>query len=599
MPHTSPTTPAWLASLLHGPAALDAAAQCIQTHISWVVLAGGRAYKFKKPLNLGFLDFSTLAQRRAACLEELRINRRTAPGIYEAVVAVLGPAQAPRLVPLAQLPAAQQALSTPAVPAAPPAPATPAAPDAVSPDAALLDCEVLDYGVQMQRFGDDQLLARQLAAGTLTVAHLDALAQQVAQFHASAAVAPEGSAWGSPALVRQQAQANLDALASVALPDADRALLADLQRWTQHEGQRLAPLMARRQASGCVRECHGDLHLNNLVLIDGRPQLFDAIEFSAALRWIDTVADIAFLAMDLQAQGRPDLAWHFLNAWLEHSGDVAGLALLPWYLVYRALVRAMVAGLRLAQASDAAEHAASLGELQRYLALAHQLSQPRARWLGLAHGVSGSGKSRHSARLVAERGVVRLRADVERKRLFGLAPTDTSAGVVPGGIYTQDATQRTYDHLAALAAQVLDAGFAVLVDATFLARAHRAQFVALAAQYQVPCRILAFDAPVAVLRERVQRRLHKGGNASEATLEVLEAQLARREPLNAAEQALAVCVDTSQAVDWAALLPAAAGGGPVSPSPGAATGAAAPLSSPGNEKTCPPPCSPGTARTAA
>ena len=545
MPDTPPSTPAWLAPLLHGPAALDAAAQCIETHISWVVLAGSRAYKFKKPLSLGFLDFSTLAQRRAACLEELRINRRTAPKMYETVLAVLGPAQAPRLVPLGQLTPTQQE-------------------------------EVLDYGVQMQRFGDDQLLARQLAAGTLTTAHLDALAQQVAQFHVSAAVAPAGSAWGSAALVRQQAQTNLDTLATVALPDADRALLADLQRWTQREGQRLAPLMARRQASGCVRECHGDLHLNNLVLIDGQPQLFDAIEFSEALRWIDTVADIAFLAMDLQAQGRPDLAWHFLNAWLEHSGDYAGLALLPWYLVYRALVRALVAGLRLAQAPDAAARAACLGELQRYLALAQQLSQPRARWLWLAHGVSGSGKSRHSARLVAARGMVRLRADVERKRLFGLAPAAASDGVVPGGIYSADATQRTYDHLAALAAQVLAAGFAVLVDATFLARAQRAQFVALAAQQQVPCRILAFDAPVAVLRERVLRRLQKGGNASEATLEVLEAQLARREPLDASEQALALCVDTAQPVDWEVLLPT--GAQALSAARGAETGAAAPSS---------------------
>lgn len=526
MPDTDLTSPPWLAPLWHGPTALGAGAQCLQTHISWVVLAGGHAYKFKKPLNLGFLDFSTLAQRRAACLEELRINRRTAPGIYEAVVAVLAPAQAPRLVPLEQLEQSRQ------------------------------DNEVLDYGVQMQRFADDQLLARQLDAGTLTTAHLDALAQQVAQFHASAAVAPEGSDRGSAALVRQQAQANLDALACVPLPEADRATLADLQRWTRHEGERLAPLMARRQASGCVRECHGDLHLGNLVLIDGQPQLFDAIEFSEALRWIDTVADIAFLAMDLQARGRPDLAWRFLNAWLEHSGDVSGLALLPWYLVYRALVRAMVAGLRLAQAQDEATRTDSQAQLQRYLALARQMSQPRPRWLWLAHGVSGSGKSRHGARLAAERGVVCLRADVERKRLFGIAPTATSAGVVPGGIYTPDATQRTYDHLTALAAQVLQAGFPVLVDATFLARAHRAQFVALAAQQQVPCRILSFDAPPDVLRARVEHRLRKGGNASEATLQVLQSQLQRREPLDATEQALAIAVDTSQSVDWAALLPA-------------------------------------------
>lgn len=514
--------PAWLVALLHDPAALGDDAQCLQTHISWVLLAGSRAYKIKKPLSLGFLDFSTLDQRRAACLEELRINRRTAPGMYEAVVAVLGPVQQPRLVPL---------------------------------DVVQQGTEVLDYGVQMQRFADDQLLAQQLAAGTLTSAHLDALAQQVAHLHARACVAPAGSDWGSSTLVRQQAQANFDSLASALLPDTDRARLADLQRWTNHEGQRLAPLMAQRQGSGFVRECHGDLHLCNLVLISGQPQLFDAIEFSQALRWIDTVADIAFLFMDLQAQGRPDLAWQFLNGWLEHTGDYAALALLPWYAVYRALVRAMVAGLRLAQAGDEATRTDSLAQVQRYLALAQQLRQPRARWLLLAHGVSGSGKSHHSARLSAERGVVRLRADVERKRLFGLAPAAASAGVVPGGIYTPDATQRTYDHLTVLAAQVLNAGYPVLVDATFLSRAHRAQFVALAVQQQVPCRILSFDAPLHVLRERVERRLRKGDNASEATLAVLEAQLKCREPLDATEQALAIRVDTSHPVDWVALLP--------------------------------------------
>ncbi|WP_284214673.1 AAA family ATPase [Comamonas jiangduensis] len=514
--------PAWLVALLHNPAALGDDAQCLQTHISWVLLAGSRAYKFKKPLSLGFLDFSTLDQRRAACLEELRINRRTAPGMYEAVVAVLGPVQQPRLVPL---------------------------------DVVQQGTEVLDYGVQMQRFADDQLLAQQLAAGTLTSAHLDTLAQQVAHLHARACVAPAGRDWGSSTLVRQQAQANFDSLASVLLPDTDRARLADLQRWTQHEGQRLAPLLTQRKISGFVRECHGDLHLGNLLLISGQPQLFDAIEFSQALRWIDTVADIAFLFMDLQAQGRPDLAWQFLNGWLEHTGDYAALALLPWYAVYRALVRAMVAGLRLAQAGDEATRADSLAQVQRYLALAQQLRQPRARWLLLAHGVSGSGKSHHSARLSAERGVVRLRADVERKRLFGLAPTAASAGVVPGGIYTPDATQRTYDHLTVLAAQVLSAGYPVLVDATFLSHAHRAQFVALAVQKQVPCRILSFDAPLDVLRERVERRLRKGGNASEATLAVLEAQLKCREPLDATEQALAIRVDTSHPVDWVALLP--------------------------------------------
>ena len=511
--------PLWLSPLLQGPGALAVDARCIETHISWVVLAGQQVFKFKKPLSLGFLDFGTLAQRREACVQELRINRRTAPQLYEAVVALVGPAQVPRLVPLADL----------------------------QPQDA-----VLEYGVQMQRFADGQLLADQLAAGALLASHLAMLAERVAQLHASAAGAPQDSDWGSAVLVRQQAQANLDALDALQLPDADRRTLHALRAWTQQEGERLLPLMAARKAAGQVRECHGDLHLGNLVLLADGPQLFDAIEFSEALRLIDPMADVAFLCMDLQAHGRPDLGWHFLNGWLEHSGDYAGLALLPWYLVYRALVRAMVAGLRWGQAG---QDDASLQELQRYLALAGQLCQPRPRALWLAQGVSGSGKSHGSAPLVAARGMVRLRADVERKRLFGLAPTAASAARVPQGIYDADATERTYAQLLALARTVLDAGFAVLVDATFLAHQQRAPFAALAAELQLPFAILAFDAPASVLQERVQRRLEQGGDASEATLEVLAAQLARREPLDAQEQAWAVQVDTTRPVDWAALLP--------------------------------------------
>ena len=520
--------PLWLSPLLQGPGALAVDARCIETHISWVVLAGQQVFKFKKPLSLGFLDFGTLAQRREACVQELRINRRTAPQLYEAVVALVGPAQVPRLVPLADL----------------------------QPQDA-----VLEYGVQMQRFADGQLLADQLAAGALLASHLAMLAERVAQLHASAAGAPQDSDWGSAVLVRQQAQANLDALDALQLPDADRRTLHALRAWTQQEGERLLPLMAARKAAGQVRECHGDLHLGNLVLLADGPQLFDAIEFSEALRFIDPMADVAFLCMDLQARGRPDLGWHFLNGWLEITGDYAGLALLPWYLVYRALVRAMVAGLRWGQGGEGGEARAqadaSLQELQRYLALAGQLCQPRPRALWLAQGVSGSGKSHNSAPLVAARGMVRLRADVERKRLFGLAPTADSAARVPQGIYSADATERTYAQLLALAHTVLEAGFAVLVDATFLARHQRAPFRALAQAQQLPFAILAFDAPVPVLQQRVQQRLEQGGDASEATLQVLAAQLDRREPLDAQEQALTVHIDTTQPVDWETLMPPA------------------------------------------
>ena len=505
--------PLWLQSLLQGPHALALDARCVETHISWVVLAGQQVFKFKKPLSLGFLDFGTLAQRRHACEEELRINRRTAPQLYQAVVALIAPAQSPRLVALAD----------------------------VQPQD-----EVLEYGVQMQRFADGALLAEQLDAGTLLPAHLSALAERVAQLHASAALAPANSDFGSAAIVRQQSQTNLDTLATMPLPEAERRTLQTLNAWTQREGERLAPLFAARKAAGLVRECHGDLHMGNLVQLSDGAQMFDAIEFSEALRFIDPIADVAFLCMDLHARGRPDLGWHFLNGWLEHSGDYDGLQLLRWYLVYRALVRAMVAGFRLLQS---AQDEAGLHELQRYLALAELLCQPRPRGLWLAQGVSGSGKSFSTMPLVATRGMVRLRADVERKRLFGLAPTASSAGLQSQNIYSAEATKRTYAQLLALARTVLDAGCAVLVDATFLAQSQRAPFRALAAEKELPFAILAFDAPLPVLEQRVAQRLAQGADASEATLEVLAAQLARREPLTEDELALTVQIDTSQPVD--------------------------------------------------
>ena len=495
----------------------------IETHISWLLLAGDFVYKFKKPLKLDFLDFSTLALRRAACEEELRINCRTASDLYLGLVALSGQAGSLRLQPAETAPAG----------------AEPA--------------------VRMRRFAQEALLSRLLEQQRLLPSHIDALAQQVAQFHAGAAVATPQQGWGTAQAVVAPVQdclAALQPLVAQALPALGPAL-RQLAQWCATQGAALAPVFQQRLQAGRVRECHGDLHLANLVLIDGRPQLFDAIEFNPALRWIDCVADIAFLAMDLEARGRADLAWRFLNAWLEHTGDYAGLQVLLYYRVYRALVRARVAGLRLAQVEGEGggdARAASLRELQRYLALALRFTEPRTVELWLAHGFSGAGKSTQSQALIAERGVVRVRADVERKRLFGLAPQASSAAV-PGGIYTAEASQRTHEALAQAARWALEAGHTVLVDATFLNPAMRQRFMALAAQAQVLCRILSFEAPLAVLRERVRSRQQAGGDASEASVQVLEAQWAAAQPLSPAEEALTVHVDTTRPVNWDVLLP--------------------------------------------
>ncbi|MFZ2857753.1 AAA family ATPase [Acidovorax sp.] len=511
-----------LHALQQCPAALGTAESVdwIETHISWLLLAGDWVYKFKKPLKLDFLDFSTQALRRAACEEELRINRRTAPALYQDLVALAGDTHGGLLLlPLAQAP----------------------------PDA--------EPAVRMRRFDQAALLSHVLEAQRLTPAHIDALARHVEGFHDKAAVALPGQGWGTAQAVRAPVQDCLAALqpqVAQAMPDLG-PVLAQVAQWCAAHGEALAPVFEERLRTGRVRECHGDLHLANLVLVNAAPQLFDAIEFNPALRWIDCVADIAFLAMDLQARGRADLAWRFLNAWLERTGDYAGLQVLDYYRVYRALVRARVAGLRLAQTVGDAR-AACLQEQQRYLQLALCFTQPRPVALWLAYGFSGSGKSTQSLGLVCQRGMVRVRADVERKRLFGLESGDASSAV-PGGIYTADASLRTHDRLAQAARWALQAGHAVLVDATFLNPAMRQRFIALAQELRVPCRILCFEAPLDVLRERVRARQQAGGDASEADVRVLEAQWAAVRPLSTDEEALAVHVDTTQPVDWNRLLP--------------------------------------------
>lgn len=483
---------------------------CVETHASWVLLAGDAAWKIKKPLKLDFLDFSTLALRRAACEEELRINRRTAPQLYLGVVPITGTPQAPRL-----------------------GGAGPA----------------IEYAVHMRRF-DRAAEGTQLAErGLLTVAHIDSLARQVAALHQAAERAPADGPYGQPEHVARLAEDNFAPLEGLLAGRAEAAELAALRRWTRAEAARLAPLMQARRAAGWVRECHGDLHLGNIVWLAGEAVLFDALEFDPQLRWIDTMADVAFVFMDLHQHGRPELAWRFLNLYLDLTGDHGGLALLSYYAAYRALVRAKVTALRVQAAGDA--HWASM---LQYLRLALQFSQPRERVLYMASGVSGSGKSSQSQPLIEQRGIVRLRADVERKRLYGLAPEQPSASVA-GGIYTRDASARTYGELLARARAVLEAGFSVLADATFLRRAHRAEFIALADALGLPCRILAFDAPAAVLRERVARRAAAGSDASEATVAVLERQLAEREPFGADELPRVVRVDSTAPVDWSQLLP--------------------------------------------
>ncbi|RZU38355.1 hypothetical protein EV700_2286 [Fluviicoccus keumensis] len=477
----------------------------IETHISWVLLTGEYAYKIKKPVRFPFLDFTTLESRKRCCEEELRLNRRLSGDLYCDVVPIFGSVSSPRL-------------------------------DGGGP--------VIEYAVRMRQFPQECLLDRLAAAGELTPDLLEALALVIADFHRQTPAAPPGHPQCHPEALYAPMQQNFR-LIRPWLTDAD-----DLQRLDRlevragEEYARLQPLLARRIAAGCVRECHGDLHLGNIALIDGRPVPFDCIEFNDAFRLIDIASDAAFLVMDLQSRGLDGLAERFLNGWRERSGDDGALAVMRFYQAYRALVRAKVNVLRLGQQPDEATRTLILAEYRRYAALAERYGSPPPRFLAITHGVSGSGKSHVAQQLVDGWQAQRFRSDVERKRMFGAEE----------GLYGPDATRRTYERLLALGREALAAGYPAVLDATFLDAAWRQAARRLAEAAGVPFLILDCDPPEAVLRERIERRQAAGRDPSDATVDVMLAQRAAREPLTAAEREHAVRIEAEVPADLLARV---------------------------------------------
>ncbi|HEX8964292.1 MAG TPA: AAA family ATPase, partial [Rhodocyclaceae bacterium] len=430
---------------------------------------------------------------------ELVYNRRFAPELYLDVIPLTGTAQAPRCGGRG---------------------------------------EVVEYAVEMLRFDEASRLDHIAARDELTVEHMSLLAAEIVDFHARAAVAPADARFGTPETAAAPAFANFVQLYAL-LPD-ERARLEELEAWTRREAKHCRAAMSARKEQGRVRECHGDLHLGNLILHGGRVVPFDCIEFNDDFRWIDVASELAFTLVDLLDHGKPDLAGWLLNEWLAQGGDFDALRVLRFYMAYRALVRAKVAAIRAGQEDGAAAADADRDTARLYLDLAQRICQPQSPTLTVTHGVSGSGKS-HAAQamlLADPRGnTLRLRSDVERKRLFGLAAHEHSGSPLDGGIYTPAAHEATYRRLEELAQLALHEGWSVIVDAAFLRRAERDAFRRLAANNDVPFAILACEAPVEELRRRLGARR---GDASEATLEVLEKQFGWIEPLADDERACAL-----------------------------------------------------------
>jgi aminoglycoside phosphotransferase family enzyme/predicted kinase len=458
--------------------------ELIETHISWVLLAGDRVYKIKKPVSLGFLDFSTLARRRRFCHDEVRLNRRLASDVYLGVVEIRGSARAPRF-------------------------------DGTG--------RVIEVAVLMRRLPAERMLDRLVRENAAPPALLDGIGTTVARFHAAADTGGEIDELGGIATIRRNWEENFaqtDAVGPELLAEDTRRRVREyVAAFLEREGARFAA----RVAAGRSRDCHGDLQAQHVCCVEP-VQIFDCIEFNHRFRFGDVAGEIAFLAMDLERLGRPDLAIRFLNAYLEENGDYEAVPLLDFYRAYRAWVRGKVT------AFQVADHPERAGEARALFELAGRFVAPRRRpRLVITTGVMGTGKST-AARLAAARlGAIVVRTDAVRKRLAGVPLRERVAPAFGEGLYAPEMGRRTYGEAARLAEELLRAGWPVIVDGSFSHAVERAEARAVADRHGLPFAVLWCDAPHHVLVERLRSRSGDRHEVSDGREELLAEHRARYE----------------------------------------------------------------------
>lgn len=462
--------------------------QLLQTHISFVLLTGDYAYKVKKPMNFGFLDFSTLEKRKYFCEEELRLNRRLAPELYLSVLPIIE---------------------------------TDGKYHFDHPNTGISTGSPVEYAIAMPEFSQDDLLIEMFASGRLTVDHVKQIGEQLAAFHQRAETNNHINSFGTMEAVRAVANDNYASTEKYIGIAQTELQFAQTRAYTEQFFVENAALFSDRIAKGKVRECHGDMHLKNICLYQDKIQIFDCIEFNEPFRNSDVLYDAAFLLMDLQFRGRSDLANIFLNTYLESTGDYEGCALLPLHCSMRAYIRAKVTSFLLDDPNIPADvKAIAQAEASAYYKLAWEYTQPKQGKLIIMSGVSGSGKSTTAKAIASEQDAIYLRSDAIRKQLAGIDLMQRGGD----DIYTPEMTVKTYTRLAELGALLASKGFIVILDAKYDRTSLRSQAIASAQAENIPVEIIYCHASTEVLQQRLRDRAIANNDIADATVDLLTSQ---------------------------------------------------------------------------
>jgi uncharacterized protein len=482
--------------------------QLIQTHISFVLLTGYYTYKIKKPVDFGFLDYSTLEKRRHFCTQELLMNRRTAPEIYLEVLPIT------KTDDRYQLGSNLQSLNPGETP--------------------------VEYTLKMREFSQDSLFLSLLERGQITERLMEELGREVAKFHSTTISNNYIRKFGEVSQIREAIDNNYLISQKYIGGPQTQIQYQETKNYTDLFFEQNQELFDSRIANNKIRECHGDLHLRNIALWQNKILLFDCIEFNEPFRFVDVMYDVAFTVMDLESRGHQELGNAFLNTYIEQTGDWEGLQVLPLYLSRQAYVRAKVTSLMLDDAAISTTEKAEISQTAaHYYQLAWEYTKPRRGKLTLMSGLSGSGKST-VARYVARRtGAIQIRSDAVRKHLGGI-PLNERGGQ---DLYSEEMTAKTYSRLLELGIILADRGWNVILDAKFDRQNLRTNAINLAQARNLPLQIIYCTAPIEVLRERLQQRR---GDIADATAELLNSQQIASERFTESEQIYVKIVDTTQ-----------------------------------------------------